>query len=145
MKTPRTYSASDTEDVSEVISLIHSRYPDAPLTAVGISLGALILFNYISSFGEAASTSTEEEEEKANELQLTPKMENGGKKCPLRAGMCISMLWKLGESSASLEKPLDWLLFNRPLTNLLCKIVHRNAEVLSDKFDVPRVLRISSY
>ncbi|BHF84151.1 Phospholipase abhd3 [Sparganum proliferum] len=137
LKTPRTYSASDTEDVSEVISLIHRRYPRAPLTAVGISLGALILFNYISSFGEEAVS-------EANDVELVPKMENGGKKCPLQAGMCISMLWKLGESSRSLERPLDWLLFNRPLTSLLCRIVHRNADVLSDKFDVPRILRSRS-
>ncbi|KAL7054845.1 hypothetical protein AAHC03_024314 [Spirometra sp. Aus1] len=137
LKTPRTYSASDTEDVSEVISLIHRRYPRAPLTAVGISLGALILFNYISSFGEEAVS-------EANDVELAPKMENGGKNCPLQAGMCISMLWKLGESSRSLERPLDWLLFNRPLTSLLCRIVHRNADVLSGKFDVPRILRSRS-
>ncbi|VDL92520.1 unnamed protein product [Schistocephalus solidus] len=137
LKTPRTYSASDTEDLSEVISLIQRRYPDAPLTAVGISLGALILFNYISSFGDEVFV-------EANGVGIGPKRTTGGTKCPLRAGMCISMLWRLGESSKSLERPIDWLLFNLPLTVLLQRIVHRNAEVLSDKFDVPRILRSRS-
>ncbi|BHF84154.1 Phospholipase abhd3 [Sparganum proliferum] len=137
LKTPRTYSASDTEDVSDAISIVHKRYPEAPLTAVGISMGALILFNYISSFGEDAPP-------EPNYVRVNGNACNVKKKCPLRAGLCISMPWKLNESCASLEKSLNWLLFNRPLTSNLCEIVNTNAEVLSDRFDVPRILRSRS-
>ncbi|VDL93020.1 unnamed protein product [Schistocephalus solidus] len=136
-ETPRTYCASDTEDVSEAISLIHKRYPETPLTAIGVSLGALILFNYISSFGEAAPP-------EPNYVRTGEHAENAGNKCPLRAGLCISIPWKLTESCKNLEKSLNWLLFNLPLTNSLCEIVNTNAELLSDKFDVPRILKSRS-
>lgn len=137
LKTPRTYCASDTEDVSEAISLIHKRYPETPLTAIGVSLGALILFNYISSFGEGAPP-------EPNYVRTGEHAENAGNKCPLRAGLCISIPWKLTESCKNLEKSLNWLLFNLPLTNSLCEIVNTNAELLSDKFDVPRILKSRS-
>ncbi|VDN39568.1 unnamed protein product [Dibothriocephalus latus] len=57
--------------------------------------------------------------------------------------MCISMPWDLSECTKSLESGLNWLLFNRQLTSSLLKIVKRNADMLSGKYDVPKILRVS--
>uniref|UniRef100_A0A183T9M0 Hydrolase_4 domain-containing protein n=1 Tax=Schistocephalus solidus TaxID=70667 RepID=A0A183T9M0_SCHSO len=139
LQTPRGYCASNTDDLSEVISTIRNRYPEAPRTAIGISLGALTLFHYLSDFGKenAAVVSSEPS-------SVGTRKKLAGKPCPLRAGMCISMPWELSESSKSLEGYLNWLLFNRPLTSSIRKIVTRNADVLSEKYDVQKILKCRS-
>nr|VZI19470.1 unnamed protein product [Spirometra erinaceieuropaei] len=134
LKTPRAYCASSTEDLSEAISAIQNRYPEAPLCGIGISLGAINLFNYLSCFGDDAVP-------EPNAVHVGKMKGVAGKPCPLRAGMCISMPWDLCESTRSLEGSVNWLLFNRPLTSNLCKLVGRNADVLSEKYDVPKILR----
>ncbi|BHF84156.1 Phospholipase abhd3 [Sparganum proliferum] len=137
LKTPRAYCASNTEDLSEAISAIQNRYPEAPLSGIGISLGALTLFNYLSCFGEDAIS-------EPSAVHVGKMKRVAGKPCPLRAGMCISMPWDICESTRSLEGSINWLLFNRPLTSSLCKLVDRNADVLSKKYDIPKILKSRS-
>nr|CDS27814.1 abhydrolase domain containing 3 [Hymenolepis microstoma] len=121
LKTPKTYCAAHTSDVAIVFELIRNRFPDAPMVAVGISLGALLVFNY-----------------------LADEQKDASKPCPLTAAMCICMPWDVSQTSDKLEKSLDWLLFNYPLTYGLHQLVIRNAEVLSQKYDVPRILKSRS-
>ena len=52
------------------------------------------------------------------------------------------MPWNLMQTTARLESPLDYVLFNYPLTQNLRQLVVRNAEVLSEKYDVPRILKV---
>ncbi|CDS35489.1 Alpha [Echinococcus multilocularis] len=121
LKTPRTYCAAHTSDVASVFEHIRNRYPDAPMVAVGISLGALLVFNY-----------------------LADEPQDPSKPCPLTAAMCVCMPWDVSQTSDKLEKSLDWLLFNYPLTHGLRRLIMRNADVLSKKYDVPRILKSRS-
>lgn len=70
------------------------RYPKAPLMAMGISLGGILLGNYLSQQGEKAK-------------------EN------LVAGMVVSVCWDCFKGTESLERAgLNWML-NRHLANCL--------------------------
>ncbi|XP_010256321.1 PREDICTED: embryogenesis-associated protein EMB8 [Nelumbo nucifera] len=46
------YNAGWTEDIRKVIEYLHHEYPDAPLFAVGTSIGANILVKYLGEDGE---------------------------------------------------------------------------------------------
>lgn len=54
LTTPQFYSASYTGDVRHVVNLLHERFPNAPLFAIGWSLGANILTNFLGEEGENA-------------------------------------------------------------------------------------------
>ena len=41
LKSPRTYCAANSDDLSEILDHLHHQYPGAPVVAVGISLGKL--------------------------------------------------------------------------------------------------------
>lgn len=56
--TPRFYSASWTSDLREVVPLLRSKYPNAPLFALGWSLGANILVNYLGEEGARGERNT---------------------------------------------------------------------------------------
>ncbi|VDD74561.1 unnamed protein product [Mesocestoides corti] len=131
LKTARTYCACDTSDMALVLDRIRSRYPSAPMMAIGISLGALIVFNYLADQGKGSSADESEPQSAKNT-------------CPLTAAMCICMPWDVAQTSDKLEKSLDWFLFNYPLTKSLQRLVIRNADVLSEKYDIPKILKSRS-
>ena len=54
LTTPQFYSASYTGDIRHVVSTLHERFPNAPLFAIGWSLGANILTNFLGEEGENA-------------------------------------------------------------------------------------------
>jgi len=54
LKTPRAYCATDHADVSEVIDHINRLYPESPLTGLGVSLGGIMLGNYLKTYGDKA-------------------------------------------------------------------------------------------
>ncbi|EUB57651.1 Abhydrolase domain-containing protein [Echinococcus granulosus] len=73
---------------------------------------------------------------------LADEPQDRNKPCPLTAAMCVCMPWDLLQTSDKLEKSLDWFLFNKPLIRGLRRLVMRNADVLSTKYDVPRILKV---
>lgn len=116
LKTPRTYCAANSEDTALVMSHIKERYPDAPFMAVGISLGAMILFNYMAHYGKDALVS---------------------------AAMCISANWNPTMGTESLESPLNYHLFNKALAKALCCLVEKHSGVFEQHPDltIPHVLK----
>lgn len=92
LKTPKTYCAAKTDDLEYVIKHISEKFPNAPLLGTGISMGGLKLINYLSKSGSDT---------------------------PLCGAMVISIPYEVFESSKTLEQPLNSLLFNRMLTNIM--------------------------
>lgn len=145
LKTPMTYCASDISDITSVVSHLKARCPAAPLSAVGVSLGGMILFNYVASFKTSPKPTNHNSSFMTSEAPaLTSTKVPVPDECPLEACLIISVLWRISESAASLEKPLNWFLFNRNLTQLLCRIVMQNADLLSKHFDIAQVLKSRS-
>ncbi|XP_014271542.1 phospholipase ABHD3 [Halyomorpha halys] len=106
LKTPRTYCAANYEDLIEVINHVKAKYKDSLLGAAGVSMGGLILGNYLSSAE--------------------------GKKTPLSCAMLISVPWNVHVGIESLEKPVLNLLLNKRLASRLCNIIRRMYSVLED-------------
>nr|XP_040130410.1 phospholipase ABHD3 isoform X4 [Ictidomys tridecemlineatus] len=96
--TPRTYCCANTEDLETVIHHVHSLYPSAPFLAAGVSMGGMLLLNYLGKIGP---------------------------KTPLMAAATFSVGWNTFACSESLEKPLNWLLFNYYLTTCLQSSVNK--------------------
>ncbi|XP_002736227.1 phospholipase ABHD3-like [Saccoglossus kowalevskii] len=116
LRTPRTYCAANTEDMHCVVNHIKQNYPKAPLIGVGVSLGGMILVNYLAKTG---------------------------RDCGLQAAMVISTAWNIFKSTDSLETPLNYFLFNHFLTRLLRDAVLRNIHMYENhvELDVNHVLQ----
>ncbi|XP_038665135.1 phospholipase ABHD3 isoform X2 [Scyliorhinus canicula] len=112
--TPRTYCAANTEDLETVISHVQKTFVEAPLMAAGVSMGGMLLLNYLSKTGQQT---------------------------PLKAAVVFSIGWDVFECTASLEKPLNWILFNYYLTNCLQASVNRHRHVLEKLFDIDYILK----
>lgn len=100
LKTPRTYNAANTEDLSYVIDLIKGRFPNAPLMAVGVSMGGILLGNYMVAKGEEA-------------------------KKKLIAAFLVSSCFDCLKGSKSLEKWGFNMMLNRHITNCLVGLVKK--------------------
>ncbi|XP_078396749.1 phospholipase ABHD3 isoform X1 [Cetorhinus maximus] len=112
--TPRTYCAANTEDLETVISHVQKTFAEAPLMAAGVSMGGMLLLNYLGKTGQQT---------------------------PLKAAVVFSIGWDVFECTASLEKPLNWILFNYYLTNCLQASVNRHRHVLEKLFDIDYILK----
>nr|XP_060631138.1 phospholipase ABHD3 isoform X1 [Anolis sagrei ordinatus] len=112
--TPRTYCASNTEDLETVIHYIHKLYSSAALVASGVSMGGMLLLNYLGKTG---------------------------RETPLKAAVVFSAGWNAFKSADSLERPVNWLLFNYYLTTCLQSSVTRHREIFDKQFDMNLVMK----
>ncbi|KAM4705978.1 phospholipase ABHD3 [Rhinophrynus dorsalis] len=115
--TPRTYCAANTEDLETVISHVHNMYPKSRLMAAGVSMGGMLLLNYL---GKA------------------------GRQTPLIGAAAFSAGWEVFESAIVLEKPINWIMFNYYLTTCLLEAVNRHRHVLEEQFDIDHIMKAKS-
>ncbi|XP_024660969.2 phospholipase ABHD3-like [Maylandia zebra] len=115
--TPVTYCAANTSDLECVVQHVKGLYPSAPVLGAGVSLGGMVLLNY-----------------------LARKHTESG----LVAGITISVPWDALKFSSSMEEPLNWLLFNRHITKSLHQILNRHRKILEKVVDVDYVLKARS-
>jgi len=114
LKTCQTYCATKTDDLENVIEHVSERFPNAPILATGISLGGVILTNYLAKKGENTK---------------------------LRAGMTVSSPWNMFESCKSLEQPINSVVFNAYLCANLKQLLIRHEHLFKDRCDLPYVYK----
>ncbi|XP_056409605.1 phospholipase ABHD3-like isoform X2 [Hyla sarda] len=115
--TPRTFCAANTDDLARGIDHVHSCLPAAPLVAVGVSLGGMMLLNYMATTGHRSR---------------------------LCAALVFSAPWNVFVSTASLEQPLNYLLFNHSLATTLRTTVNKFRDVIGRDLDVDAILQSRS-
>ncbi len=54
LKTPRTYASSRVDDLEQVLMTVNERHPKSPILAVGVSMGGIMLGNYLFRAGAHA-------------------------------------------------------------------------------------------
>ncbi|XP_066268270.1 phospholipase ABHD3-like [Branchiostoma lanceolatum] len=115
----RLYCAADFEDFQRVVGHIKKLYPNAPLMAVGCSMGGMILFNYVAKFGE---------------------------KCGLVAAMVVGMPWEANKTGESLEQLINRLIFSKNLVRQINRDLRFNRDMFDndDRVDVDYALQSST-
>ncbi|XP_011494643.1 PREDICTED: abhydrolase domain-containing protein 3-like [Ceratosolen solmsi marchali] len=98
IKTPKLYCASSCEDLAEVIDHVKKLNPHISVAATGISMGGLLLGNYLAQYGRNAI----------------------GK---LKAALIISVPMNIFEATKSIEKPFLNLMLNKYLCDNLQRIL----------------------
>lgn len=100
LKTPRTYNAANIDDISEVIEHVKKLYPHVPLGATGISMGGLILGNYLAQRGTMARNK-------------------------LKGCFLISVPWNVFAATKNTEENYFNLMMNKYLAGTLRKNIQR--------------------
>lgn len=95
-QTPRLYSAANLEDLSEVLDHISKTCKNVKIGATGISMGGLVLGNYLATHSEQA-------------------------KKIFTACKIISVPWDVQKGTLSIEKPYLNSMLGKHLTSRLCR------------------------
>ena len=116
-KKPRSYHGGETDDPIFVIKSIRKKYPEAPLFAVGYSLGASVLLKLLAKSG----------------VELT-----------LKSAVAVAVPFELSSTAKKLEQGSSrfyqyWLLKHMKYT------VRRKEHLLKNYLDVPKVLRARTF
>ena len=108
LKTPKAFCVANTDDLKFVISHIHYICPGISLLAVGVCMGGITLINYLARTGSQ------------------------GNNTGLVGALTISVLWNLGKTLKTLEKPINHFFFNRHLAKYTENLIRRNRAMLED-------------
>ncbi|XP_076386609.1 abhydrolase domain containing Hydr1 isoform X1 [Megachile rotundata] len=119
LKTPRTYNAANIDDLSEVIEHVKKLYPHVPLGATGISMGGLILGNYLAQRGTMARNK-------------------------LKGCFLISVPWNVFAATKNTEENYFNLMMNKYLAGTLRKNIqrlHNSSETGMFDVDIDTILK----
>lgn len=111
IQTPRLYSAANLDDLKEVLQHISSSYPNSKFGATGISMGGLVLGNYLARHSEEAR-----------------KM--------FTACKIISVPWDVQKGAVSIEKPYLNSMLGKHLTNRLCRTLSKYEILNKSRHDI---------
>lgn len=114
----RFYHSGDTGDLDAIAARLASYYPDAPLAAVGVSLGGNVLLKWLGERGEAA---------------------------PVRAAAAISVPFDLGASAAALDRGVSRAIYTRNFMRTLRAKVREKARAHPGFVDVAAALRARTF
>lgn len=121
LKTPRLYCACSVDDLSEVLLHVRMLYSKARIAVVGVSMGGLIVGNYLVNRTEES-------------------------KSMLTAVFTISLPWNMFKGSESIDRPILNRMLGRHLTRSLCRLVGKHEVLWNTKhdWDMDQVLRSQS-
>ncbi|KAK8200919.1 hypothetical protein M8818_006238 [Zalaria obscura] len=113
------YNARATWDMRQVVKWCREKFPNRPLYAIGYSLGANILTNYLGEEGES---------------------------CELQAAVVCSNPWKLEVSSLALQR--TWLglnVYSKAMGSNMKKLIerHKDQVMKNGNIDLERVMKIN--
>jgi predicted alpha/beta-fold hydrolase len=115
---PRFYHSGDTGDLDEIVALLRTRDPAAPLAAVGVSLGGNVLLKWLGERGDAA---------------------------PVHAAVALSVPFNLTACAHVLDRGLARLLYTRNFMRTLRAKVRDKARVHPGFVDVATALRARTF
>ncbi|XP_059583123.1 protein ABHD1 [Alligator mississippiensis] len=112
--TPKAFSPTSTEDLETTIAHLWVQLPQAPLLAVGVSLGGMLVLHYLARTGYAAG---------------------------LEAAVVFSAPWDYEETLRSLEQPINAVVIHGPFMVFLRQLVHRHRQAIAAMLDVDHILK----
>lgn len=118
LTTTRTYCAANSDDLEDAIAHLNASNPNIPIMAIGISLGGLIIGNY-----------------------LTTRMEKAAQQ--LVCAAVISVPWDLIKGLRNMEEPVWNLMLNRYLAHCMCDLANSLSYKLAGnhKWDLDHVMK----
>lgn len=120
LKTPRLYCAANSDDLFEVVKHVAEKYPTVKLGATGVSMGGLVLSNYMISHPEEARKY-------------------------LTAAKMISVPWNTHKASENTAKPWLNYLLGRHLVGTLCSTLKNCHVIRNTDIDIDNVVAKVSF
>lgn len=114
----RLYHSGETEDTRFIVQLLHQRYPNARIGAIGFSLGGNALLKYLG-------------EESAH--------------VRLQCAVAVSVPYDLGAGADHLDKSAMGRFYTRLFVKALVEKSRNKADLISDACDFSRGLRAQSF
>lgn len=116
--TPRTYCATNYEDLDLVVSHVLKRFPNHKIFAIGVSLGGLKLGGYLAKCYDD---------------------------CPISNAMIVSAPMNIFYSCEELEKTQYFFTFNRHLTRNCSRYFNRNKHLFEgdDRYDCKAIAQVN--
>jgi predicted alpha/beta-fold hydrolase len=114
----RLYHSGETEDTRFVVRLLHERYPNAAIGAIGFSLGGNALLKYLGEEGDAAR---------------------------LRCAVAVSVPYDLGAGADHLDRSAMGRFYTRIFVKALVQKSQNKAEMIADSCDFERGIKAQSF
>ena len=114
----RLYHSGETEDTRFVVRLLHERFPDAALGAIGFSLGGNALLKYLGEEGDAVR---------------------------LKCAVAVSVPYDLGAGADHLDRSAMGRFYTSIFVKALIRKSQNKVDLISDSCDFERGLRATSF